>query len=1074
MSYKSIHIPFNSGQDEGIDIKLLPEGKFRAARNMVIERDGRMVRRNETSVRPMRGVASPYETQGEFLGTIDNDGIIFRDEDGRTRTGTWVSEDGVERFLTHDGVMANDANVTHVFSGWDNRKSGYQMSPEVAIDSSGNVVFAYVTTTTLVIEIREPGSLSLIKRIEHDDFISISYKMLTVKLAGSTESDRVAAVVSWSSSAGGGAAQVVLQETSGSYNSIKSSASFFTNPIALPPLYDVCAKVGYDQFLLIHTDGTTAYYIDDYDFTPSPTLDVTWNRIYTGTHSWPWSVGLSIYCDGQRIFWGVVGTDSTTVHPVINSRVIGATSAPLVLSAISTGTDNYGDYAFPYVAMVTVTGQIAGRFGPPMFGGRGSNILITYAHYPNTNQDIQSSGYSAMWVLGFDPVNNTAIRSSYLTDIPVAPPVEVTSSQRSSFIVATEPVYISDDDLDSEFEVGGTIYSISFDARGMNPAMSSLLVKSGASVLDSRNWYSSSPTATYSLPLAKRKVAAKPVRYFHNDEWITIHVAEILRTDSVSGFGVPGPRGSTYNNAQTMSCVWIVSREGRRVSSPTRNSEVMVSGGTITTFDGRENLCQFIGPPKLIAGNAGVRPLADVNFLYTFVFEFSDSNGRLWRSAPSVIRSRITGQLPKNVFSYHVSAPLGLPSGINGARVVLYSSNNGVDPVVRRGSWGIGPGGYINPDTSTWFEVSVTNELLYTLAGEVQNAAPPACRFMARGRNRILTGGLDRSCLIQASKLFSDYEAIGWSNLDNFFISLPDEVTGLAAMDDAFVAFTVTGVFVIHGGGPDNSGNGAFPDPQLIPSDVGCIDPLSVISTGNGVFFLSQRGIELIPRGFGSPIWIGQSVRDTLEEFPICLGATVSRDDSLVRWLFGDKRTDPTRSIVIAYDTYRSIWFSHEYESANFIGTVDLDKSRFLVSRSRNLSRIETELDHEAGQDVVSFVETGDIRLSGIQGWMYGRRINLLGTWGGRACDVTIHVAFDGAGYLDEDQFTWRLDSSEFSPGATELELTLPVQLFSAIRAKVKVVPVEDGTLGTMKLSGISLFYDSAPEGPRLGERNAG
>jgi hypothetical protein len=137
--------------------------------------------------------------------------------------------------------------------------------------------------------------------------------------------------------------------------------------------------------------------------------------------------------------------------------------------------------------------------------------------------------------------------------------------------------------------------------------------------------------------------------------------------------------------------------------------------------------------------------------------------------------------------------------------------------------------------------------------------------------------------------------------------------------------------------------------------------------------------------------------------------------------------------------------------------------------------------DYRIGREALSsddaWIETGDIRVAGLQGWAFGRRVHLLGNFGGRDCDVVIEYAYDGQAYLSGDTYTWRLTEEERgSDLPIELELSPRRIKFSSIRFRVRVQPLSDDTDSqySFKPNGLSLYYTPAAEGPRLAARDRG
>ena len=88
-----------------------------------------------------------------------------------------------------------------------------------------------------------------------------------------------------------------------------------------------------------------------------------------------------------------------------------------------------------------------------------------------------------------------------------------------------------------------------------------------------------------------------------------------------------------------------------------------------------------------------------------------------------------------------------------------------------------------------------------------------------------------------------------------------------------------------------------------------------------------------------------------------------------------------------------------------------------------------------------------------------------------------LDFAFDGQRYLSQDTFSWALTESEYGADVpVELELTLPIQLFSSIRFKITVLSSDDSESSaySYKPNGVTLYYTPRAEGPRLEARKTG
>ena len=110
-----------------------------------------------------------------------------------------------------------------------------------------------------------------------------------------------------------------------------------------------------------------------------------------------------------------------------------------------------------------------------------------------------------------------------------------------------------------------------------------------------------------------------------------------------------------------------------------------------------------------------------------------------------------------------------------------------------------------------------------------------------------------------------------------FQIPIPGEgdITALTVLDGGLFIFKRRDVYAIAGEPPaDNGSSGGLGAPRRVASDVGCIDGRSTCTTALGIFFQSERGIEILTRALAVE-WIGADVDNTADAYPVCTSITV-------------------------------------------------------------------------------------------------------------------------------------------------------------------------------------------------------
>jgi hypothetical protein len=167
--------------------------------------------------------------------------------------------------------------------------------------------------------------------------------------------------------------------------------------------------------------------------------------------------------------------------------------------------------------------------------------------------------------------------------------------------------------------------------------------------------------------------------------------------------------------------------------------------------------------------------------------------------------------------------------------------------------------------------------------GNLDNLNPPSTNLMVRHKERLFVA---KGNVVQYSKGLS--QLVGPSYDDQiklFTVGGSDPVIGMASMDDKLVILKQNENFYVSGDGPADDGSGAlFASPQPIPTDVGCTSGSSVISTPEGVYYLSTAGLRLITRALAVQ-YVGGPVEDEIGAFPSIAGATLYPQNNRVLFL---------------------------------------------------------------------------------------------------------------------------------------------------------------------------------------------
>lgn len=309
-----------------------------------------------------------------------------------------------------------------------------------------------------------------------------------------------------------------------------------------------------------------------------------------------------------------------------------------------------------------------------------------------------------------------------------------------------------------------------------------------------------------------------------------------------------------------------------KFNSVTFSNNLLYIGGLLQSYDGVQVVEQNFNvyPEDIyytIFPNTGA--LSAGQYSYQIVYAWNDKFGQTQYSTPSpsiIITTAANDSVVFSLPTLRLTAKEDViiqvyRTQVNGSVPQLITSNlvpllN--DPAVNT---------ILFADSLADAEIT-NNSPIYTTGGFLPNAAPPSCSIITLYNNRVIIGGLEDPNLLWYSKNKVDNSnantiPVEFTAFNTIAVNqLGGPITGLGLMDGNLVIFKKTAIFIMNGDGTNDQGGGnPFPDPQLISQSVGCENPNSIILTTTGIMFQSpNKGIWMLPRSLGEPIYIGAGV----------------------------------------------------------------------------------------------------------------------------------------------------------------------------------------------------------------------
>jgi hypothetical protein len=301
--------------------------------------------------------------------------------------------------------------------------------------------------------------------------------------------------------------------------------------------------------------------------------------------------------------------------------------------------------------------------------------------------------------------------------------------------------------------------------------------------------------------------------------------------------------------------------------------------------------------------------------------------------------------------------------------------------------------------TDTLADASIQSRpLLYTTGGTLENIAPPACNVVKSFKNRLFLAGLENSNDVLFSKEFVADEGVAFSDLLRVSVNASGGgITALATLDEKLVIFKSTGIFILTGQGPTDTGaQNDFQSPQQVSSDVGCSEPESVVETPMGVMFKARRGIYLLDRGLNVS-YIG----DKVEQFNALnvSGAVLVPEFNHVRFTTEEGTT-------LVYDYLFRLWTTFTNQAA--VSAVFWDDAYCFLRSDGEVWKESTSSYADNGTPVKTRIETSWISTAGLQGFQRIYRAQVLGEYVGEHY-LKVSVAYDFEAFYRE---TFTIDAS--------------------------------------------------------------
>lgn len=443
-----------------------------------------------------------------------------------------------------------------------------------------------------------------------------------------------------------------------------------------------------------------------------------------------------------------------------------------------------------------------------------------------------------------------------------------------------------------------------------------------------------------------------------------------------------------------------------KLQSSEIGSNLHFNAGFLWMYDGFKPVEHnfYLFPDNISILGSGSGSLSLQTYYYQFTYEWTDNQGNIHRSAPSVPvgltlasgTSQILLNIPTPRISYKFLTNFlngGTPVVTNPIRLVSYRWST-AQPVYYQQTSVVLDAQALSlefiPLTDQLADSQIIgNNIIYTNGGVVENIQAPGSPAMTLFDDRLWLINAENQNELWYSKQVIENTPVETSDLFTLFVApttSSNQSTGsmrcITPMDDKLIIFKQGAIYYINGSGPDNTGaNSQYSQPIFITGATGCSNNRSIVLIPNGLMFQSDKGIWLLGRDL-SIKYIGQGVE--AYNSSVVTSAVAIPNTNQVR--FGLSTGE-----VLMYDYFVDQWGTFD-GTPNISSTIFSGVHTFLNSNGRVFQETPNKYFDGSTAVVMSF-KTGFVNLNNLEGYKRVYRGYFLGTY------LTPHTFTMGVSY---------------------------------------------------------------------------
>jgi hypothetical protein len=420
-------------------------------------------------------------------------------------------------------------------------------------------------------------------------------------------------------------------------------------------------------------------------------------------------------------------------------------------------------------------------------------------------------------------------------------------------------------------------------------------------------------------------------------------------------------------------------------------NDLHLSGGFLWSYDGYVPVEHsfFLWPDSIEAtwsdtgGSIHAKPdtLTNTNaYYYQVTYEWTDNQGNLFRSAPSIpvavttSGSGTSGSVALNIPTLRLTYKTASP-----VRIVIYRWSVANQSYFQVTSITTPLQNDLTADSVTYTDTLadasiVGNTLIYTTGGVLENVNAPASQSLSIFDNRLWLLDAEKANVFWYSKEIIEGTPADMSDLQTYTAVSPANAPGRTnfsfPMDDKLIQFKDNALCYTSGTGPTDTGaNSQYSNPIFITSTVGSSNPRSAVMTPSGLMFQSNKGIWILGRDL-STRYIGAPVEDF--------------NSSTVTSALAIPETNQVRFTLdtgeqLMYDYFVGQWGT--FEGVPAVSSCVYGGAHTLVNQYGQVAQETPDTYLDGPNPVLMSFKTSWLNVAGLRGYLRAYWFYLLGTY---------------------------------------------------------------------------------------------